>query len=59
MTDAPSNPQSQIPSNDALEAAIEAAWENRSEITPATGGETREAIEDTLNELDSGQLRVA
>ncbi|WBU57250.1 2,3,4,5-tetrahydropyridine-2,6-dicarboxylate N-succinyltransferase [Paracoccus sediminicola] len=59
MTDAPSNPQSQIPSNDALEAAIEAAWENRSEITPATGGETREAIEDTLNALDSGQLRVA
>ncbi|SDD25080.1 2,3,4,5-tetrahydropyridine-2-carboxylate N-succinyltransferase [Paracoccus isoporae] len=45
--------------NAALEAAIEAAWEVRDTITPATGGETREAIEDTLNALDSGQLRVA
>ena len=46
-------------SNTELEAAIEAAWENRAEITPATGGETREAIEATLEALDSGQLRVA
>ncbi|WP_127105416.1 2,3,4,5-tetrahydropyridine-2,6-dicarboxylate N-succinyltransferase [Pararhodobacter zhoushanensis] len=46
-------------SNAHLEAAIEAAWEAREQITPATTGETREAIEDTLNELDSGKLRVA
>ncbi len=46
-------------SNTELETAIEAAWENRAEITPATGGETREAIEATLEALDSGQLRVA
>ncbi|NDU99636.1 2,3,4,5-tetrahydropyridine-2,6-dicarboxylate N-succinyltransferase [Pseudoroseicyclus tamaricis] len=46
-------------SNAQLEAAIESAWEARAEITPATSGETREAIEDTLNALDSGQLRVA
>lgn len=46
-------------SNAQLEAAIEAAWENRDQITPATTGETREAIEDTLNALDSGSLRVA
>jgi 2,3,4,5-tetrahydropyridine-2-carboxylate N-succinyltransferase len=46
-------------SNAQLETAIESAWENRADITPATGGETREAIEDTLNALDSGQLRVA
>jgi 2,3,4,5-tetrahydropyridine-2,6-dicarboxylate N-succinyltransferase len=46
-------------SNAQLEAAIEAAWETRDEITPATTGETREAIEDTLNALDSGVLRVA
>ena len=38
-------------SNAALEAAIEAAWEARDTITPSTGGETREAIEKTLNEL--------
>ncbi|MCB1363246.1 MAG: 2,3,4,5-tetrahydropyridine-2,6-dicarboxylate N-succinyltransferase [Rhodobacteraceae bacterium] len=46
-------------SNARLEAAIEAAWEKRDTITPATGGETREAIEETLNALDGGTLRVA
>ena len=46
-------------SNAQLETAIEAAWEARDTITPDTTGETREAIEDTLNALDSGQLRVA
>ncbi|WP_371169400.1 2,3,4,5-tetrahydropyridine-2,6-dicarboxylate N-succinyltransferase [Aliiroseovarius sp. 2305UL8-7] len=46
-------------SNAQLEAAIEAAWEARDTITPTTSGETREAIEDTLNALDSGTLRVA
>ncbi|MEO0914880.1 MAG: 2,3,4,5-tetrahydropyridine-2,6-dicarboxylate N-succinyltransferase, partial [Pseudomonadota bacterium] len=43
----------------ALESAIEAAWDARDTITPATTGETKEAIEDTLNALDSGTLRVA
>ena len=42
-----------------LERAIEAAWEVRDTITPATDGESRQAIEDTLNALDSGSLRVA
>ncbi|MEM6595948.1 MAG: 2,3,4,5-tetrahydropyridine-2,6-dicarboxylate N-succinyltransferase [Pseudomonadota bacterium] len=42
-----------------LEAAIEAAWEARDSITPATTGEAREAIEDTLAALDGGNLRVA
>jgi len=46
-------------SNDALEAAIEAAWDARDSITPATGGATREAIEATLDALDAGTLRVA
>ncbi|WP_170364205.1 2,3,4,5-tetrahydropyridine-2,6-dicarboxylate N-succinyltransferase [Ruegeria arenilitoris] len=46
-------------SNAQLETAIEAAWEARDTITPATTGEQREAIEDTLNALDSGALRVA
>ncbi len=45
--------------NAHLEAAIEAAWDIRDTITPATGGETRDAIEETLNLLDSGALRVA
>lgn len=42
-----------------LEAAIEAAWENRDAISPATQGETREAIEAALDLLDSGAGRVA
>src|SRR6056297_323229 len=46
-------------SNAQLEQAIEAAWEARDTITPSTGGETREAIETTLDALDSGKLRVA
>lgn len=46
-------------SNAQLEIAIEAAWEARDTINPHTGGEVREAIEETLNALDSGKLRVA
>ena len=46
-------------SNALLEKAIEAAWDARDGISPTTKGETREAIETTLNALDSGSLRVA
>jgi 2,3,4,5-tetrahydropyridine-2-carboxylate N-succinyltransferase len=46
-------------SNAALEAAIEAAWEGREGISPATKGEVRDAIETTLSALDAGTLRVA
>ena len=46
-------------SNAALETTIEAAWEARDTITPASKGEARDAIEATLDALDSGQLRVA
>ena len=42
-----------------LETAIEAAWKARDEITPATAGEPRKAIEATLDALDRGDLRVA
>ena len=42
-----------------MRQAIEAAWEARDTITPATKGEAREAIEATLNALDGGKLRVA
>ena len=45
--------------NSQLETAIEAAWDARDTINPATTGEVREAIEDTLTALDSGKLRVA
>ena len=46
-------------SNSQLETAIESAWEARDEISSGTMGETRDAIEATLEALDSGKLRVA
>ncbi|MEO1300090.1 MAG: 2,3,4,5-tetrahydropyridine-2,6-dicarboxylate N-succinyltransferase [Cyanobacteria bacterium J06636_16] len=38
---------------------IDAAWENRSSISPATSGETRDAIEQAISGLDRGAYRVA
>ncbi|MET0546109.1 MAG: 2,3,4,5-tetrahydropyridine-2,6-dicarboxylate N-succinyltransferase, partial [Caulobacterales bacterium] len=46
-------------SDAALEKAIEAAWENRADLTPATKGEARDAVETALSLLDSGKARVA
>ncbi|WP_138380673.1 2,3,4,5-tetrahydropyridine-2,6-dicarboxylate N-succinyltransferase [Luteithermobacter gelatinilyticus] len=43
----------------SLENVIEQAWENRTEIGPDTQGEIREAVQETLNLLDSGKVRVA
>ncbi|MCZ6861557.1 MAG: 2,3,4,5-tetrahydropyridine-2,6-dicarboxylate N-succinyltransferase [Alphaproteobacteria bacterium] len=43
----------------ALESTIEAAWEDREKLSPATTGAVREAIESTLDALDGGTLRVA
>ena len=42
-----------------LENTIEAAFEARDTISPATKGAVREAVEDALTLLDSGQRRVA
>jgi 2,3,4,5-tetrahydropyridine-2,6-dicarboxylate N-succinyltransferase len=42
-----------------LEAAIDAAWERRESLTPASAGATREVIEAALGRLDRGELRVA
>jgi len=46
-------------SNAALEAAIEAAWDTRDTLSPATRGSARAAVEQTLEALDQGTLRVA
>src|SRR5579875_930059 len=43
----------------ALEAAIDAAWEERASLSPTTRGEARDAVEATLRALDDGSLRVA
>ena len=42
-----------------LEAAIDAAWEARDTLSPATRGAVREAVEAALAGLDAGELRVA
>ena len=46
-------------SDTQLEAVIEKAWEAREEISAATTGEMRDAVEQSLNMLDSGSARVA
>ncbi len=42
-----------------LQPVVEAAWENRDNISPSTTGEQRDAIEATLEALDNGVARVA
>jgi 2,3,4,5-tetrahydropyridine-2-carboxylate N-succinyltransferase len=42
-----------------LQDAIEAAWEERDRVTPATTGVVREAVETALALLDTGKARVA
>jgi 2,3,4,5-tetrahydropyridine-2-carboxylate N-succinyltransferase len=42
-----------------LATTIDAAWEDRADVSPATRGEIREAVGEALNLLDSGQARVA
>ena len=45
--------------NKELENVIETSWESRDEINEKTVGITKEAIEQTLNLLGNGTLRVA
>jgi 2,3,4,5-tetrahydropyridine-2,6-dicarboxylate N-succinyltransferase len=42
-----------------LARTVEAAWEERDKIAPATEGRWRDAVEAALDALDSGRLRVA
>tara|TARA_B100000614_G_scaffold75863_1_gene67765 strand:+ start:43 stop:870 length:828 start_codon:yes stop_codon:yes gene_type:complete len=45
--------------NKELENVIETSWESRDEINEKTVGKTKEAVEQTLNLLGNGTLRVA
>ena len=45
--------------NNELENVIETSWESRDEINEKTVGTTKEAVEQTLNLLGNGTLRVA
>ena len=42
-----------------LQSIIDQAWENKQSLNTATQGEVREAVEETLSQLDNGTLRVA
>ena len=42
-----------------LEAAVEAAWDDRDNINAGTQGAPREAVDEALTAMDSGSLRVA
>ena len=42
-----------------LESVIESAWEDRADVSAATHGDVRDAVETALALLDSGQARVA
>ena len=46
--------------NTALEATINAAWEDRASLSPkAASKEVLDAVEDTISQLNSGKIRVA
>ena len=47
------------PSLSELAGAIEAAWEDRANVSPATSGAVRKAVETALGLLDAGHLRVS
>jgi len=46
-------------SDNDLQRVIDGAWEAREQLSPATRGEVREAVEAALEALDAGRLRVA
>ena len=45
--------------SEALERTIEDAWERRGELGETTDGEVREAVEEAIRRLDTGEARVA
>lgn len=47
------------PANQDLASVINRAWDEVGSITPETQGEIRDAVEEILNFLDGGTLRVA
>lgn len=45
--------------SEQIQTVIESAWDNRDQITPATTGDVRDAVRETLLRLDRGAARVA
>jgi 2,3,4,5-tetrahydropyridine-2-carboxylate N-succinyltransferase len=48
-----------MPQDDRLKTLIEAAFEDRANVTPDTKGGVRDAVDEALSLLDAGKLRVA
>ena len=48
-----------MPNSSSLQTTIEAAWDRRESISPATRGEVRDGVATALDLLDKGQARVA
>ena len=44
---------------DELQRTIDTAWESRDDVSPSTRGPVRAAVDETLDALDRGALRVA
>ena len=42
-----------------LASTIDAAWDDRGSVTPTTRGHVRDAVDEALRRLDSGEARVA
>jgi 2,3,4,5-tetrahydropyridine-2,6-dicarboxylate N-succinyltransferase len=59
MVQAPIDSFENVMTEADLAATIDAAWEGREQITPATAGPWREAVYRALDGLDAGSLRVA
>jgi len=45
--------------SDDLKTVIEAAWEARDTINTSTTGQVRDAVHETIEQLDAGKIRVA
>lgn len=43
----------------SLQATIDAAWDGRADLSPASTGPVRDAVVEALHHLDTGRLRVA
>jgi 2,3,4,5-tetrahydropyridine-2-carboxylate N-succinyltransferase len=50
---------SETPNFEALETAVDAAWDRRDEINTTTQGLLREPVEEAISLLDAGRVRVA
>jgi 2,3,4,5-tetrahydropyridine-2-carboxylate N-succinyltransferase len=44
---------------ESFQTTIDAAWDKRDGVNAGTRGEVRDAVDNVLNELDAGKLRVA